>query len=161
MASTSAVQTAPERGSKHDALSAFLGSWKAEGTSFGGTDQPKDDPKRNGVPWASTHTGRWHSGGFFLIQDEKAIIGEDGLDTLGVMGVDPETGKYFARCFENHGFYRNYVVTVDGNVWNFNGEFERCRIEFSDDNRKQTIVWEWKPEGKWLPLCDRTAVRTD
>ena len=29
----------PVRGSAHDALSLFLGNWRAEGMSFGGTDQ--------------------------------------------------------------------------------------------------------------------------
>ena len=89
------------------------------------------------------------------------MVGGDVFDTLSIMGIDAKTGKYFARCFENHGFYRNYDVSVSGNVWNFTGEKERARIEFSDDNRTQTIIWEWKPEDKWLPLCDRTAVRID
>ena len=152
----------PKRGDKHEALSVFLGEWKAEGTSYGGTEQPADDPKRNGVSWASTHTGRWHTGEFFLIQDEKARLGgEDVFDTLSVMGVDPQTGKYFARSFENHGFHRHYDVAVDGNAWTVTGEHERARIEFSVDNRKQIIVWEWKPEEQWLPLCDRTAIRID
>lgn len=151
----------PERDARHEALSVFLGEWKAEGTSYGETEQPSDDPKRNGAAWTSTHTGRWHSGEFFLIQDEKARPGGEIFDTLSVMGVDPQTGKYFARSFENHGFYRHYEVTVNDKVWTFTGEHERARIEFSADNRKQMIVWEWKPKDKWLPLCDRTATRID
>jgi hypothetical protein len=40
---------------------------------------------------------------------------------------------------------------------------ERATITFSDDNRRQRIVWEWRqtPDGEWLPLCERVAVRTD
>jgi hypothetical protein len=68
-------------------------------------------------------------------------------------------GRYFARTFENHGFYRRYDVTVDGNVWTFSGETERARIEFSDDGRRQTITWEWRPKDLWLPLCDRVATK--
>ena len=45
----------PNRGAKHEALSIFLGEWKAQGTSYGGTEQPTDDPKGNGVIWTSTH----------------------------------------------------------------------------------------------------------
>ena len=152
----------PKRADAHEALAVFLGEWKAEGTSYGGSEQPADDPKLNGVSWKSTHTGRWHTGKFFLIQDEKARLGgEDVFDTLSVMGVDSQTGKYFARSFENHGFYRHYDVAADGNVWTVSGEHERARIEFSADNRKQIIVWEWKPKDQWLPLCDRTATRID
>lgn len=72
---TDADLATPVRGPEHDALSAFLGEWQAEGTSFGGTDQSGPDPRANGIPWASTHSTRWHAGKFFLIQDERAHIG--------------------------------------------------------------------------------------
>ena len=65
------------RGPKHEALEVFLGNWKAEGTSYGGTDQSRSNPKANGVPWISEHKGYWHTGRFFLIQDEKALPGGD------------------------------------------------------------------------------------
>ena len=77
------------------------------------------------------------------------------------MGVDTQTGRYFARSFENHGFYRRYDVAVDRQVWTLSGDFERARIEFSADGRTQTITWEWRPKGQWLPLCDRVAHRED
>jgi len=154
-------QAPPRRTAAHDALAVFLGDWKAEGTSFGGTGQSGDDPRANGVPWISEHGGRWHTGGFFLIQDEKARVGGAVFDTLSVMGVDPETGECFARGFENHGFQRLYRVARQGNVWTLTGETERATITFSDDGRTQTIAWEWKPDGEWLPLCDRVATRID
>ncbi len=153
------AQTTPVRGSKHDALDVFLGDWKAEGISYGGTDQSGDNPRSNGVPWTSTHRCYWHTGRFFLIQDEKALPGGETFDTLTVMGVDVDSGEYFARNFENHGFYRKYDVTVDDRVWSIRGATERAQIEFSEDGRTQTIVWEWKPRDRWLPLCDRTARR--
>jgi hypothetical protein len=77
------------------------------------------------------------------------------------LGVDARTGKYVARSFENHGFYRHYEVECDGRAWTFSGEFERARIVFSTDGRQQTITWEWRPADRWLPLCDRVAVRED
>lgn len=152
---------APRRTAMHEALSVFLGEWRAAGTSYGGIDQSGGDPRANGVPWVSEHRGYWHTGEFFLVQDERARPGGEVFDTLSVMGVDPATGAYFARSFENHGFYRHYPVTRDGDVWTFSGETERATVTFSDDGRTQTIVWEWKPDGAWLPLCDRTATRMD
>lgn len=154
------MDTPPLRGAKHGALDCFLGEWNAEGTSFGGTDQ-SGDPKAHGEPWLSTHTAKWHTGSFFMVQDERATIAGRVFDTLSVMGVDPESGDYFARTFENHGFYRNYKLARDAKVWTLTGATERARIEFSDDHQKQVINWEWKPGDCWLPLCDRTAVRTD
>lgn len=150
-----------DRGPMHDALAVFLGEWRAQGTSYGYTDQGGSDPRANGVPWTSQHTGRWHTGEYFLIQDERARPGGDVFDTLSIMGVDPETGSYFARCFENHGYYRNYAVTREGATWQLSGKLERASIVFSENNRKQTISWEWRPKGEWLPLCDRIAQRVD
>ena len=161
MTTSNDAEKPPIRGPKHAALDVFLGSWKAEGLSFGGTDQSGNDPRANGVPWSSTHVAYWHTGQFFLIEDEKARPGGQVFDTLGIMGVDPTTDEYFCRGFENHGFYRHYQMKAEGRVWSISGETERARIEFSEDGRTQTITWEWKPEDKWLPLCDRTAVRTD
>ena len=40
----------PVRGAMHEAFAVFLGEWRAEGMSFGGTDQSGADPKANGVP---------------------------------------------------------------------------------------------------------------
>jgi hypothetical protein len=77
------------------------------------------------------------------------------------MGADAKTGRYFVRSFENHGFYRHYDLAVQGQVWTLSGDFERARIEFSADRRTQTIAWEWRPGERWLPLCDRIAVRED
>ena len=141
----------PTRDERHDALAVFLGQWRAEGTSYGESDGP----------WRSTHVARWHTGEFFLVQDERATTGGRPFDTLSVMGVDPETGRWFARTFENHGFSRHYDVSRDGRVWTFAGAEERARIELSEDGRTQTIHWEWRRDGAWAPLCDRVARRVD
>jgi hypothetical protein len=156
---TSDNEAPSTRGPDHERLAVFLGDWEAEGTSYGGTDQSGDDARQNSVPWTSTHTGRWHTGEFFLVQDERARPGGDVFDTLSIMGFDPTAGAYFARTFENHGFYRHYDVSLSGSRWEYSGEFERAVVTFSEDARTQTIAWEWRPEGDWLPLCDRTAVR--
>ena len=153
------TEASPTRGSAHDALSVFLGEWRAEGTSFGGTDQSGADPKANGVPWISTHTTRWHTGDFFMIQDERAQISGAVFDTLSVLGVDSGDKGYFARTFENHGFYRHYGLSVDDRTWLLEGETERARTVFDAHGNTQTINWEWLREGKWLPLCDRVATR--
>lgn len=158
MARLNKPQTNPERGSQHDALDCFLGEWKAEGQSFGGPEQDAKNPRANPTQWTSTHSARWHTGKFFLIQDERAQV-NGPFDTLSVMGWDDDAGCYFARTFENHGFYRHYDVTVDGNVWTISGKTERARIELSDDGKRQTIAWEWRPKHEWLPLCDRVAMR--
>ena len=153
-------QATPVRGPMHNALSVFLGEWRAEGTSFGGTDQSGLDSRANGVPWVSTHSARWHTGEFFLIQDERALLDGKPFDTLSIFGVEPGIG-HFVRTFENHGFYRHYALAADGPTWQLTGETERAQTTFSPDGNTQTIAWEWLRDGKWLPLCDRVALRVE
>lgn len=151
----------PSRTEAHDRLEVFLGDWRAEGESYGSPNQREDDPKSTPASWTSSHTGRWHTGQFFLIHDERATVAGQPFATLSILGVDPATQRYVMRSFENHGFARRYEVTNEGRIWTCTGELERCRIELSADGRTQTIVWEWNPSGSWLPLCDRTARRLD
>jgi hypothetical protein len=158
MAKTS-NQIPPQRTYRHGARAVFLGDWRATGQSFGDKDQHKDAPRAKPTPWTSTPTARWHTGEFFLVQDERATVGAP-FDTLSVMGWDEQAQIYFARSFENHGFYRHYDVTVEGRIWTLTGATERARIEFSEDGATQMITWEWKPDDAWLPLCDRVATKT-
>lgn len=153
------AETPPKRGATHEALSVFLGDWRVEGRSYGRPDQNAANPKETYEVWKSTHSARWHTGEFFLIEDERASTDDKPFDTFGYKGVDPVTGRYFVQSIENHGFERRYELSVDGNVWTVSGEHERATITFSQDGRTQDVVWEWKPNGDWLPLCDRVAHR--
>ena len=138
---------APQRDARHEALPVFLGRWTARGTSYGGTDQTGADPRANDEPWVSTHEATWHTGGCFLVHDERADV-----------------GGYFSRGFENHGFSHDYAVTRDGDTWRFAGPTERATLRLEAGGRRQVVTWEWKPEGPegaWRPLCDRTAERVD
>src|SRR5918998_6138926 len=92
----------------HRRLEVFLGDWDATGVAH---------TAPGGAPWSSTHTGRWHTGEFFLVQDERAHVGGHEFDTLSLLGVDADTGGYVLRTFDNGGFYRHYDLTVDGSRW--------------------------------------------
>ena len=79
---------------EHEELAVFLGDWHAEGTSYGGDEQSLDNPRVGASPWNSVHSARWHSGNYFIVQDERA---NGPFDTLSLMGWDAEAGRYFAR----------------------------------------------------------------
>ena len=149
----------PVRGSEHERLDAFVGTWHAEGVSYG--EKPnRTQPRAHGLPWSSDEVTVWHPGGFFLIQHEHARAGSGTLITHSVVGYDAAAAHYIAHAAENHGHFRRYVVRVDGLTWTFTAELERARVEFSEDKRTQTVLWEWRPFDKeWLPLCERTNVR--
>ena len=150
----------PRRTDQHEGLGIFVGRWSARGMSYGGTDQSGDDPKAHGETWISTHETYWHTGKFFVVQDERADISGSRFDTLSILGVQ-EDGTFFSRSVENHGFYRDYAVTRDGDTWRFDGPTERATVRFEHDRARQVWCWEWKPGGVWLPLCDRAADRID
>lgn len=155
---------APSRGDAHTALEAFLGRWRAEGWSYTGTDPDAKDPRQPRERWFSTIEARWHTGGFFLLQDERSYAGEESsgvFETHSVFGVDPATGRSFVQTFENHGFFRLYGLERKEKVWTFDGQNERARYEFDAEGRRVTIVWEVKKGGAWRPLCDRVAMRID
>ena len=97
------AMSAPIRDQRHDALAVFLGRWRATGETYGTPAQSSDDPRGAAIPWVSSHTARWHTGEFFLIQDERATNAGDPFDTLAIMGVDQDTGRYFVRTIETTG----------------------------------------------------------
>ena len=133
---------------EQEALEVFIGDWSAEGTAYG-ADQ-------DGGPWHSVHSARWHSGDFFVVQDERA---NGPFDTMSFLGWDPDRSTYFSWSIENHGFAREYLVSVDGDTWTFTGDQERATVTFSDEGRTQTHHWEFRPNGEWITLCDRVATR--
>ena len=124
----------PRRSADHEALNVFLGDWRAHGASFGNTDL-SDVARVDGEPWSSIHTAHWHTGSFFMVQDERATIAGRPFDTLSIIGVDLQSGGYFVRSIENHGYYRHYGLTRDGDTGAIDGVTERATIDFADGNR--------------------------
>lgn len=140
-----------KRGDVHAALEIFAGRWRAEGRSYNGAGQE---------PWLSTMEARWHTGGFFLVQDERQYSGEEAsgvFETHSVFGVDPSTQEYFVHNFENHGYFRLYALKRNGRTWTFEGQTERARYDFNEAGDEVLIAWELLKGGVWKPLCDRTA----
>jgi hypothetical protein len=145
----------------HDALEALVGQWRAEGLWFGGPEQSDVQPRLGAQPWKSTHSARWHEGRFFLVQEERAHAGTQPLDTMAVLGVDLHSGTLFVLGFHSRGLARRYDVAIEGARWRLSSATERTTIEFSADGRTQRIQSQWRPRDRWLPLCERTAVRVD
>ena len=63
------------------------------------------------------------------------------------------------RFFDNAGFHPEYTATVDGAAWKFVEPSTRATLTVWNDGDQIEHVWEWLQDGKWLPLCERTATR--
>lgn len=149
----------PLHGTHHRHLEAFVGTWRAEGQAFGRNQDPSL-PRANAESWTSHELTEWHPGRFFVIQREDAMSGGQPLNTMAVIGFDTQEGVYVVHAFENHGHANRYTMLRDDRTWKLTGERERATIEFSEDGRRQTVRWEWRPfDDAWLPLCDRTNVK--
>lgn len=149
----------PLRGAPHAHLGIFVGKWRAEGESFA-VGQTKKTPRGSVQKWVSDETYDWLPGRFFVIQHWDAKTGATAFKGTAIMSYDAALGHYTTRSYENHGFIRDYVTKVDGDIWTFTGATERARVEFTDRGKTQKIAWEWRKPGEaWLPLCDRKAKR--
>ncbi len=146
------------KSSELNQLNCFIGTWHAEGTSFGEI-QDVNNPKDNGVKWVSDETYQWLPGNCFVIHNWHAKTGNSVFIGTEIIGYDEKTGKFYTYFFDNNGNHPIYTATVRGNEWNFFEENTRATITVEDQD---TIIynWEWKHDGSdWLPLCNRIAKR--
>ena len=147
----------PKPSEAHKRLEVFIGTWHAEGTSYGGGGQDAVDPRAAGVPWISDESYEWLPGSFFVLHrwDAQSFKGAE------IMGYDEAEGGYFTRMFDNAGHHPDYRASVDGHVWSFTEGQTRATVTVQDRGDAMTFNWEWKTGGrKGLPLCDRVASRT-
>jgi hypothetical protein len=151
----------PKRAAPHERLQIFIGRWRAEGTSYA-AGQTKQKPRGTTEKWLSDETFEWLPGQFFIMQKWDATTGANAFQGTAIINWDDVKQHYITRSYENHGFVRDYLTRVDGDVWTFTGDTERERVEFADNGNTQNIAWEWRQHGEdWLPLCDRVAKRME
>ncbi len=157
----SALQTVeiPTRAAPHECLQVFIGKWHAEGHSYA-TGQTKQNPRGTKEKWLSDETYEWLPGKFFVVQRWDAKTGANAFQGTAIINWDDKNQQYMTRSYENHGFVRDYVTRVEGEIWTFTGDTERARVQFTSGGNTQNISWEWRQPGEdWLPLCDRVANR--
>lgn len=151
----------PKRAAPHERLQIFIGKWHAEGKSYA-AGQKKQNPRGVKEKWLSDESFEWLPGQFFVMQRWDAMTGANAFQGIAIISWDDTNKHFVTRSYENHGFVRDYLTSVDGETWTFTGETERARVEFADGGDTQKIAWEWRQIGEdWLPLCDRVAKRVE
>lgn len=149
----------PRPSAAHQRLQVFIGTWHAKGTSYADGQDPAD-PRAARMPWTSDESYEWLPGSFFVLHRWGARVGKREFNGAEVLGYDKSESGYFTRMFDDAGHHPDYVASVSGKVWCFTEAQTRATVTVRDGGNKMTIQWEWKNGGrKWLPLCDRIAVR--
>jgi hypothetical protein len=140
-------------------LNVFVGSWHAEGNSYG-DGQSEDDPFASSEQWTSNESYEWMSGNYFLLHRWNARVGDHQFKGLEIMGYDVAKKEFFTRFFDNNGNAIKYAVLMANNIWTLTEPHTRARIIFHDNGNTMILNWEWKHEGgDWLPLCNRKAIK--
>jgi hypothetical protein len=135
-------------------LEIFIGKWNGKGKNKEGAQILA------GAPVTTTESYEWLPGGFFLVYRGDMKYGEEHLHSIRAIGFDTKKKLYTINAFDSMGFNRLYEGNVQGNVWKFNGAFERVTFDIASDGNSMNVKWEITPDGsKWLPLCEFDAVK--
>ncbi len=97
-------------------------------------------------------------GGFFVHGRFDRMIDGDAHDGVIVLGYDRDRGAFVSHHFDNLGYAREYVITIEGARWTFHGRYERATYDF--DGAHFAATWEQSKDGRtWQPLCKLRGTR--
>lgn len=123
------------RGAQHDLLKVWIGRWINEGHAVGDDGSPL-------VKTVTSDVYEWMPGGFFVLHTAYGRIGDVGVGGTEVIGYDEPSGCYRSWFFDSRGNVTTHEVTVDGDVWTYQGETTRSTIRFGAGGRIQTVLHE-------------------
>jgi hypothetical protein len=150
---------APAPGREHEELGVFLGRWHTTGEVAAADSAPA-------ARVDSIDTYEWYPGGFFLIHHADSKVGDDRINSLEVIGFDPELQRYVASFFDSTGGSGIEELRRDGSTWTWRGsnvmgvKEHRCIAVVSDDGKSIRARHEKSDDGKnWKPWIDVTLAK--
>ncbi len=138
----------------------FAGNWKAEGTM-------KVSPTGNGGPFSLTETGEWVTDGFFLESHTSMKSPMGHINSVRVMGYNPEDRLYTYNVYNSLGEHQVATGRVQGNTWTWMAE-EKMNGVTAQGRYTMTIVspdsYTFKsevatPGGGWATVMEGKATR--
>ncbi|MEW2403298.1 hypothetical protein [Streptomyces sp. NPDC046862] len=124
-------------------LDVLVGEWAVE-VDFPGLAAP-----------AARSVFEWTLDGRFLVQRTEVPLAE-APDSMAIVAVDPETGRYTQHYFDARGVVRVYAMTLADGVWRLLRETpdfsplafrQRFTGYVSDDGNTIRGTWEMSNEG--------------
>ena len=142
-------------------MSYFAGNWKAEGMM-------KLSPNGNPAPFSLTETGEWVTDGFFLETKTSMKSPMGHINSVRVMGYNPEDGLYTYNVYNSLGEHQMATGKLQGNTWTWtseqklNGVVTQARYTINTVTPdsytfKQEVA---TPSGGWATVMEGKASRT-
>jgi hypothetical protein len=146
---------APGSGAHHRRLDVWVGRWINEGQTVPAVDGPS-------VKIVTSDVYEWAPGGFFILHTAYGRIGDTGVGGTEIIGFDEATGRYRAHFFDSFGNVTVHDLTVEGEVWKYQGDTTRSTVTFGDGGRIQTVLHERPDDGqKYVPSMRITLTKVE
>ena len=154
-------QQQPTPSPQHQVMGYFAGNWKAEGMM-------KLSPNGNPAPFSLTETGEWVTEGFFLETRTKMKSPLGAINSVRVMGYNPENGLYTYNVYNSLGEHQMATGHVLDNTWTWtseaklNGVIAKGRYTITVVS---PVVYTFKYEtltsnGSWTTVMEGKATRS-
>jgi hypothetical protein len=123
-------------------LDVFVGEWVLE-VRFPGGQQPSATPAAD-APVARSWF-EWALDRQYLLQRNEVPVPE-APDSLMIVSVDPETGRYVQHYYDSRGTTRLYAMTLADGVWTLTRESP----DFSPLDFRQRYIGTFSPDGNTI-----------
>lgn len=138
----------PLPGPKNKLVALFIGRWITEGQTIAGANA-------SSVKIHSSDIYEWAPGGFFVVHTAYGRIGSVDAGGVEIISYDKATGKYQSHFYDSQGNIRTDQLSVNGNVWKWQGKKTRCTGVFSENGKILTAHHERSDDGvHWVPSMD-------
>jgi hypothetical protein len=129
-------------------LDALIGTWRTRGEVLdeGGSTPVQTVDGTDEYEWL---------GGHFVIHRIDVQMGGEPVRGLEIIGpLDPETGAYPTRAYDDQGGVQTARATVDDDgVWTFGADGARATLRLADDGQSMSADWVRTDDGgaTWRP----------
>jgi hypothetical protein len=135
-------------GPNNKVLDVIVGKWITEG-------QTKGSANTASVKIHASDIYEWVSGGVFVLHTAYGRIGSVDAERVEIIGYDKATRNYQSHFFDSQGNIGTDQLTIDGNVWKWQGTKTRATGVFSENGKTLTAQHERSDDGvHWVPSMD-------
>ena len=145
---TEPIDERPTPGPGHAKLEVLIGTWRSEGHTVAGPDDP-------GTVIVGTDDYQWLGGGFFVVHRIDVRMGDEHVEAIEIIGNDRATGAYPTHAFDHTGGVATYEMTERDGTWTVAGDGQRSRLEVAGDGVTMAAHWErQEADGSWVPWME-------